>query len=125
MNTATVTNATNIANPANSARPEERFASSATIGMLVIVTAAMILTAVAGSGSTAQTIGTLVILALPASLFVLSLAKEKSRYAATSASSERVASAAQAKSATEKSDNYFPSWLGSPAYSAACAGEND
>ena len=123
MNIAT--NATNNASFTNTALPEQRFASSATIGMLVIVTAAMILTAVAGSGSAAQTIGTLVILALPASLFALSLAKEKSRFVATSASSERVASLAHAKFAGEKSDNYFPSWLGSPAYSAACAGESD
>ena len=126
MNTATVINSASITNSAIAAkRPAERFASSATIGMLIIVTAAMILTAVAGSGSAAQTIGMLVILALPASLFVLSLAREKSRFAATNVTSERTASVAQAKSAAEKSDNYFPSWLGSSAYSAACANESD
>jgi hypothetical protein len=122
MNTTTITNATN---PSNAVIREDRFASSAAIGMLVIVTAAMILTAVAGSGSAAQTIGTLVILALPASLFALSLAKQRLRLAAKIAASEHVASAAQTKSAAEKSDNYFPSWLGSSAYSAACAGESD
>ncbi len=119
MNT-TITSTASFTNSTITAkRPAERFASSATIGMLVIVTAAMILTAIAGSGSAAQTIGMLVILALPASLFALSLAKEKSRFAATRTS------VAQAQSATEKSGDYFPSWLGSPAYSAACASESD
>ena len=118
-------NVTNATNPSNAVIREDRFASSAVIGMLVIVTAAILLTAVAGSDSAAQTIGMLVILALPATLFALSLAKEKLRFAAKSAASEHVASAAQTKSAAEKSDSYFPSWLGSSAYSAACAGESD
>ena len=117
MNTATITNSTNTANTTHS---EERLASSATVGMLGIVTAAMLLTAVAGSGDM------LMVLALPASLFALSLAKEKSRFAARDASNDHATvSAVQTKSSAEKSDSYFPSWLGSSAYSAACAGKSD
>lgn len=122
MNIATATNATNRS---NAVIRENRFASSAAVGMLIIVTAAILLTAVAGSDSAAQTIGMLVILALPVSLFALSLAKERLRFAAKSGASEHVASAAQTKSAAEKSDSYFPSWVGSSAYTAACAGESD
>src|SRR5664279_1381506 len=97
----------NLAITPSSALPEKEFVSSATFGMLVIVTTLVLVTAIAGSS-----ISTLMILALPVTLFVLSLTNEQSRLEA----SHNAAAAATRSGEVEagaQAETYFPSWLGS------------
>ena len=115
----------NLAVTPSSALPEKQYVSSATFGMLAIVTTLVLVTAIAGSS-----VSTLIILALPVTLFALSLTNEQSRLeirknarrnahhnaAVFTARSSEAEAGAQAEA-------YFPSWLGSKAYSAACAAE--
>jgi len=113
----------NLAITPSSALPEKEFVSSATFGMLAIVTTLVLVTAIAGSS-----ISTLMILALPVTLFVLSLTNEQSRLETRQNARRNAAAAATRSSEVEagaQAETYFPSWLGSKAYSAACAAEQD
>jgi len=113
----------NLAITPSSALPEKEFVSSATFGMLAIVTVLVFATAIAGNS-----VSTMMILALPVTLFVLSLTNEQARLE-TRQNARRNMTAPATRSSEVKAgaptETYFPSWLGSKAYSAACAAEQD
>jgi c-di-AMP phosphodiesterase-like protein len=113
----------NLAITPSSALPEKEFVSSATFGMLAIVTVLVFATAVAGSS-----VSTLMILALPVTLFVLSLTNEQARLETRQNARRNAAATATRTSEVEdgvQAETYFPSWLGSKAYATACAAEQD
>lgn len=95
---------------------EKRFVSSVTSSMLFILAGLVVLTVVVSSENAALNISVLLALAWPVSLFVLSLPSVKTK---RKAKTEVSASAAHTNN--ENSSEYFPSWLGSKAYNAACA----
>ena len=95
---------------------EKRFVSSVTSSMLFILAGLVVLTVVVSSENAALNISALLVLAWPVSLFVLSLPSVKSQR-----KTKTEVSASAAHSNKGESGEYFPSWLGSKAYNAACA----
>lgn len=84
--------------------------------MLFILAGLVVLTVVVSSENAALNISALLVLVWPVSLFVLSLPSVKSQR-----KTKTEVSASAAHSSKEESGEYFPSWLGSKAYNAACA----
>lgn len=94
---------------------ETRFVSSVMSSMLFILAGLVVFTVVVSTENAALNVSALLVLAWPVSLFILSLPGVKSK---RNAKAEISASAHTNK---EDSGEYFPSWLGSKAYNAACA----
>lgn len=95
---------------------EKRFVSSVTSSMLFVLAGLVVLTVVVSSENAALNISALLVLAWPVSLFVLSLPGVKNKRKTKTAASKSAA-----HTNNENSGEYFPSWLGSKAYNAACA----
>ena len=95
---------------------EKRFVSSVTSSMLFILAGLVVLTVVVSSENATLNVGALLVLAWPVSLFILSLPSVKAKRKA-----KTEASTSAAHTNNEYSGEYFPSWLGSKAYNAACA----
>jgi hypothetical protein len=112
----------NVATTSSPEALEERFVSSATFDMLAIVTAAIVLTAIAGSGNAGQNVNMLIVLALPVALFALSLSEEKSRLTPRNLGRYSAALIIRSSTSEPKADTYSPSWPGGLAYTVACRG---
>jgi hypothetical protein len=95
---------------------EKRFVWSVTSSMLSILAGLVVLTVVMSIGNAALNFSALLILAWPVSLLFLSLPSVKNKRNA-----KTEASTSAAPTNNENSGEYFPSWLGSKAYNAACA----
>ena len=94
---------------------EKRFVTSVMSSMLFILAGLVVLTVVVSSENAALNVSALLVLAWPVSLFFLSLPSVKNKREA-----KNVASKSAAHTNNENSGEYFPSWLGSKAYNAAC-----
>ena len=94
---------------------EKRFVSSVTSSMLFVLAGLVVLTVVVSSENATLNISALLVLAWPVSLFILSLPGVKNKRNAKAA-----ASTSALHTNKEDSGEYFPSWLGSKAYKAAC-----
>jgi len=94
---------------------EKRFVSSVTSSMLFVLAGLAVLAVVVSSENATLNVSALLVLAWPLSLFVLALPGVKNKRNAKAAASKSAVHANK-----EDSGEYFPSWLGSKAYKAAC-----